>query len=117
MTATSSAGVVQLRFESIRNLTSPDERKNGTRTYFANISAAEILKLDTVENLRQYIPEWQPGKRNKMHEAIGDTIRDQPDEFIVPNSGFTVCAADCSVNEEKKEIRLTNGSLINGAQS
>lgn len=117
MTATSSAGNVQLRFESIRNLTSPDEKKSGTRTYFANIPSTEILKLDTVENLRQYIPELRPGKRNKVHEAIADTIRDKPDEFIVLNSGFTVCAADCAVNEEKKEIRLTGSSLINGAQS
>ena len=117
MTATSSAGVVQLRFESVRNLTSPDEKKNGTRTYFANIPAAEILKLDTVENLRQYIPELRPGKRNKVHEAIGETIRDNPDEFIVLNSGFTICAAECVVNEDKKEIRLGSGSLINGAQS
>jgi hypothetical protein len=117
MTATSSAGVVQLRFESLRNLTSPDEKKNGTRTYFANLPAAEILKLDTVENLRQYIPELRPAKRNPVHEAIGQTIRDNPDEFIVLNSGFTICSADCVVNEDKKEIRLGNSSLINGAQS
>ncbi|MBR0698037.1 AIPR family protein [Bradyrhizobium lablabi] len=117
MTATSSAGIVQLAFESVRNLTSPDEKKNGTRTYFANIPAPEILKLDTVENLRQYIPELRPGKRNKVHEAIGETIRDNPDEFIVLNSGFTICASECIVNEDKKEIRLRNSSLINGAQS
>jgi hypothetical protein len=117
MTATSSAGIVQLRFESVRNLTSPDEKINGTRTYFANIPAPEILKLDTVENLRQYIPELRPARRNKVHEAIGETIRDNPDEFIVLNSGFTICAAECVVNEDKKEIRLGNSSLINGAQS
>ena len=117
MTATSSAGDVQLRFESVRNLTSPDEKKNGTRTYFANIPAIEILKLDTVENLRNYIPELRPGKRNKVHEAIAETIKDNPDEFIVMNSGFTICAAECAVNEDGKQIRLTNSSLINGAQS
>ena len=104
-------------FESVRNLASPDEKKNGTRTYFANLPASEILKIDTVENLRQYIPELRPGKRNKVHEAIAETIRDNPDEFIVLNSGFTVCAAECVVNEEKKEIRLRNSSLVNGAQS
>ena len=75
------------------------------------------MKLDTIENLRNYIPELRPGKRNKVHEAIGETIRGNPDEFIVLNSGFTVCAAECVVNEEKKEIRLGSSSLINGAQS
>ena len=55
-----------------------------------NGPAAEILKLDTAENLRHYIPELRPGKRNKVHEAIEETIRDKPEEFIVLNSGFTV---------------------------
>ena len=117
MVPSSSAGSVVLHFESVRNLTSPDEKKNGTRTYFANLPAAEILKLDTVENLRRYIPELSPSKRNKVHQAIGETIRDNPDEFIVLNSGFTVCAAECDIIEDKKEIRLTHSSLINGAQS
>lgn len=117
MTATSSAGVVQLRFESVRNLTSPDEKKNGIKTYFANVPATEILTIDTVENLRHYIPELRPGKRNQVHKAIGETIRTKTDQFIVLNSGFTICASDCTINEEKKEMRLTHASLINGAQS
>lgn len=117
MTASSSSGSVELQFESIRNLTSPDEKKNGTRTYFANLPSTEILKLDTVENLRSYIPELRPGKRNKVHQAIAETIQDNPDEFIVLNSGFTIAAADCLLNEERKHIRLHRGSLINGAQS
>src|SRR5205807_1981730 len=58
-----------------------------------------------------------PSKRNKVHEAIADTIRDNPDTFIVLNSGFTICAHDCTVNEEKKLVQIKNGSLINGAQS
>jgi len=117
MTATSSAGTVQLRFESIRNLTSPDEKKTGTRTYFANLPAIELLKLDTVENLRNYIPELRPGKRNKVHQAIGETIRGNPDSFIVLNSGFTVSASDLVVHEDRKLVQLEGASLINGAQS
>lgn len=117
MTATSSAGTVQLRFESVRNLTSPDEKKTGTRTYFANIPAGELLKLDTVENLRNYIPELRPAKRNKVHQAIGDTMRANPDAFIVLNSGFTVSASDLVVHEDRKVLVLHGASLINGAQS
>jgi len=117
MSVTSSAGKIQLRFESIRNLTSPDEKKSGTRTYFANVPSSELLKLDTVENLRNYIPELRPGKRNKVHQAIGETIRTNPDAFIVLNSGFTVSALDLSINEERKTVTLDGASLINGAQS
>src|SRR4051794_7038316 len=95
MKSTSSAGVVQLHFETVRNLTSSDEKSSGTRTYFANIPYPEILKLDTVENLRRYIPELRPSKRNNVHQSIARTIRNNPDQFIVLNSGFTVSASDC----------------------
>jgi hypothetical protein len=117
MKSTSSAGVVQLRFETVRNLTSSDEKNSGTRTYFANVPFTEVLKLDTVENLRRYIPELRPSKRNKVHQSIARTIANSPDQFIVLNSGFTVSASDCTINEEKKTLRIVNGSLINGAQS
>ena len=41
--ATSSAGKVQLRYETIRNLTSPEEKANGARSYFANVPIGEQM--------------------------------------------------------------------------
>ena len=61
MTATSSSGRVALSYDTIRNITSPEEKANGARSYFANMPVVELLKLDTKANLRGYIPE-HPGK-------------------------------------------------------
>ena len=90
----SNADVVRLSYESIRNLTSPDEKKNGTRTFFANLPASDILKLNTDGNLRDYIPAHPGKKRNSTHKAIADTILNRPDRFITMNSGFTISAVD-----------------------
>lgn len=113
----SSADVVRLSYESIRNLTSPDEKKNGTRTFFANLPASEILKLNTDGNLRDYIPAHPGKKRNSTHKAIADTILNRPDRFITMNSGFTISALDVEVDDNKKIAILKGGTIINGAQS
>ena len=92
--ATSSAGVVRLRYENIRNLTSPEEKANGARSYFANVPVSELLKLDTAANLRSYIPGHPGKKRSLTHKAIGDTLRGKNDRFIQLSSGIAVSAAD-----------------------
>ena len=115
--ATSSVGKVQLRYENIRNLTSPEEKANGARSYFANVPVVELLKLDTAANLRSYIP-GHPGKmRSLTHKAIGHTLRNKNDRFIQLSSGITVSAADIEVDDNRKVVTVTNGSIINGAQT
>lgn len=116
-TATSSAGKVQLRYESIRNLTSPEEKANGARSYFANIPIAELLKLDTAANLRSYIPGHPGKKRTQTHKAIGETLRSKTDRFIQMSSGITVSARDVIVDDNKKLVTVDRGSIINGAQT
>ena len=113
----SSEGVVRLRYETIRNLTSPEEKSNGARSYFANVPVSEILKLDTAQNLRGYIPEHPGKKRSQTHMAIGTTLRDHSDRFIQLSSGITVSAAEIAVDDEKKVVTVTHGSIINGAQT
>jgi len=117
MSTTSSEGVVRLNFESIRNVTSPEEKENGSRTFVANLPAAEILKIDTVHNLRDYIPAHSGKRRNGVHSAIANTIEDNPTRFITLHSGFVVSAADIKVDDDAKRITLRRASLINGAQS
>jgi hypothetical protein len=115
--ATSSAGTVHLRYETIRNLTSPEEKANGAKSYFANVPFVELLKLDTASNLRGYIPA-HPGKsRNQTHKAIGYTLENRSDRFVQLSSGITVCATDVEIDDNKKLVALTNGSILNGAQT
>src|SRR4051794_22292852 len=111
--ATSSTGKVQLRYESIRNLTSPEEKENGARSYFGNIPIRELMKLDTAANLRTYIPDHPGKKRTQTHKAIGETLRSRTDRFIQLSSGITVAASDVMIDDNKKLITVHHGSIIN----
>lgn len=117
MTATSSTGRVALSYETIRNLTSPEEKENGAKSYFANIPVFELLKLDTEANLRGYIPEHPGKKRTQCHRSIGDTLRFRSDRFIQLSSGITISATDIQIDDNAKVAVVTNGSIINGAQT
>lgn len=117
MTASSSQGRVALSYETIRNMTSPEEKANGSRSYFANMRLSELLKLDTAENLRGYIPD-HPGKhRTQAHKAIEQTLKEKIDRFIQLSSGITVAATDIEVDDAKKVLTVTKGSIIDGAQT
>lgn len=108
---------VTLHYQLLRTTTSPDETLTGVRSYIANLSAFEILKLGTKENLRGYIAEYNNRKRNGVHEAILTTIETEPERFITRNSGFVIAASDITVDDGNKQIKLTDPSILNGAQS
>jgi hypothetical protein len=101
----------------IRNLTSPDEKANGVQTWFANVNARDILNIETKDNLRSYIAEHAPSKRNQVHKQIENTIHEMPDRFINRNSGITITCTKCEVDDTKKVAHLENASIINGAQT
>lgn len=108
---------VQLHYQLLRNTTSPDETNTGVKSFVANLPAFEILKLDTRENLRDYIAEYNPRKRNRVHDAIRRTIESERGRFITRNSGFVIAASEIDVDDAKKTIRLRGSSILNGAQS
>ncbi len=117
MNKTSSEGSIRLNFESIRNVTSPDEKENGSRTFIVNLPAEEILKIDTEHNLRDYIPAHVGKRRNGVHMAIAATIENTPSRFITLRGGFVISAEDIKIEDESKRATLRRSSLINGAQS
>jgi len=108
---------VQINYQLLRNTTSPDEASTGVKSFMANVSAFEILKLDTRENLRAYLAEYNSKKRNRVHDAIRNTIQTEPQRFITRNSGFVIGALDIAVEDSKKFIVLKEPSILNGAQS
>jgi hypothetical protein len=110
-------GAFDLPYNLIRNLTSPDEKANGVQTWFANVNARDLLDIDTKDNLRAYIAEHTPAKRNAVHKQIATTIEELPDRFINRNSGITVTCTKCEVDDNKRVARLENASIINGAQT
>jgi len=113
----SSNGVVMIRYQSVRNLTSPEELANGAKSYFANVPINEILKLDTQHNLRSYIPEHSERKRTQAHKSIQYTLQNNSDRFIQLSRGITVSATSISIDDKMKSLRVINGSIIDGAQT
>lgn len=109
--------VLSLPYNLIRNLTSPDEKANGVQTWFANVSARDLLIIGTQDNLRTYIAEHSPSKRNFVHKQIANTIEELPDRFINRNSGVTITCTGCNVDDTKRVAILENASIINGAQT
>lgn len=108
---------VHLSYQLLRNTTSPDEKLSGVQSFVTNLPAGEILRVGTRENLRSYIAEYNPRKRNRIHDAIEYTIRTDPERFITRNSGFVITASDIEIDDNKKILKLTDASIINGAQS
>jgi hypothetical protein len=108
---------VQLSYQLLRNVTSPDEAATEVKSFIANLPVFEILKLGTGENLRSYLADYSPRKRTRVHEAIENTIRTEPQRFITRNSGFVIAASEIQVDDNKKTVRLLEPSIINGAQS
>jgi AIPR protein len=108
---------VQLTYQLLRNITSPDEKSEEVQSFIVNLPAREILKIGTKENLRGYLAEYNPRKRNRVHDAIRETIETDPERFIVRNSGFVITAAGVEVDDSNKILSLEEPSIINGAQS
>ena len=108
---------VRLAYQLVRNTTSPDEKATGVQSYVMNLPAFEILKLNTKDNLRAYLAEHNPRKRNRVHDAIRETIDTEPNRFITRNSGFVITAAGMTVDDNTKTAVLSDPSIINGAQS
>jgi hypothetical protein len=106
-----------LHYNTIKSLTSPEEKANGVQTWFANVSAREVVKLDTPDNLRTYIAEHKDSKRNSVHKEIEATILEQPDRFINRNAGVTITCTNCAIDDSKRQANLSNASIINGAQT
>ena len=113
----SVAHATNLPYSLIRNLTSPEEKENGVQTWFANVSARDVVDLDTADNLRTYIAEHSPAKRNLVHKQIANTIEELPDRFINRNSGITITCTRCEIDDNKRVARLWGASIINGAQT
>jgi hypothetical protein len=107
----------QIRYHSIRNVTSNNEKDNNVQTFIANVPADQVLGVGTEANLRSYIAEHSERKRNGVHRAIENTMKREPDRFINRNSGMTIACSAAEIDDTKKIAKLKDASLINGAQT
>jgi hypothetical protein len=103
---------VDLHYDSIRNISAPEDRAQSRRVYSGHIPATEVLGLPTDENVRDYLVEAE-GKQRR----ILTTLKNDPMNFSVLNGGVVIVARDCEVDDQAKIVRLLNPSIINGSQT
>ncbi len=94
------------------------------RVFYGRVSAAEIAGWFAnhgtdlfAENIRVVIP------RSDINQGILDTIREEPDRFGYYNNGITILASSVelgpggALNRDVGYFKLTNASIVNGAQT
>ena len=94
------------------------------KAYYGRINAAEIARWHKehgaelfAENIRVVIP------RSDINDGILNTIREEPEQFGYYNNGITILSEEITIgaggllNRETGFFRLSNASIVNGAQT
>ncbi len=94
------------------------------RAFYGRINAAEIAQWHRnhgaelfAENIRVVIP------RSDINDGILNTIKKEPEQFSYYNNGITILAEEITIgaggllNRETGFFRLSNASIVNGAQT
>ena len=112
--------LLELPFFSIRNITAPEDKENNRTVLAGKLPISSILNVPTGENVRGYLVDAD-GKVRKtltqVHRAILNTLKNNPQDFSVLSGGIVIVARDYSIDENKKVLRLTRPSIINGSQT
>ena len=94
------------------------------RVFYGRVSAAVIAGWHSqhgddlfAENIRVVIP------KSEINDGIRDTILREPEKFVYYNNGITVIASQVEISpggalsRDLGYFRLTNASIVNGAQT
>jgi len=112
--------LLELHFDSFRNITSPIDKDLGRKVFAGQMAISEVSALPTDDNVRGYLVEAEGKQRKRktqVHEAILDTLTNNPADFPILNGGITIVARDYEVDEQSKVIKLLKPSIINGSQT
>ena len=106
-------------FITVRNVSTPEQKKQGTQIYVALLPASSVIGLDTNKNVRDYLGITKTGKEklNNVHKKILETLENAPENFVFLNNGISMCATDIDIDEKNKKLVLSDASIVNGAQT
>lgn len=99
----------KLGYHTIRNLT---PKGLDSRIYRGVCEAPGVLGIPTDKNVRDAIE-----KGSRLRKAMRASIADNPQDFVIKNSGITMLADAIDVNDSARRVVLRNPSIINGAQT
>lgn len=107
-------------YNVIRNISSPEDEKAKRRVYAGNAGAQAYKTLPEDENVRTYIVTAEGKKRQRLtdvHRRIRETLANEPEEFVILNSGIVIVARDVEIDDKEKIAYLRDPSIINGSQT
>lgn len=107
-------------YNSLRNISAPEDSDERRRVYAGNAPATSFLRLPEDENVREYIVTAEGKKRQRLtdvHRRIRETLSNNPEDFVILNSGIVIVARDIEVDEKQKTAFLKDPSIINGSQT
>jgi hypothetical protein len=112
---------IVVNFNSLRNVTPPEEEKAGRKRYCGNAYAGEFFQLPDHMNIRDYLQTEVNGKPIKKSTLVNDAMRGQLEGdrslFPILNGGISVIASDVTVDDKAKRIVMEAPSIINGSQT
>lgn len=112
--------VFSVPFRALRNISSPVDTAEGRKVHVGQMPIGSILDFPTDENVRDYLLEAEGRTRRvktEVHRAIENTLDNDPDNFSILNGGLTLVARDLFIDEKNNLLKLTNPSIIDGAQT
>src|SRR5208337_3103341 len=115
-----SRKTIQFPFHSFRNISCPEDLENGRKVFTGQAPVTSVLPLSTDENVRDYLLDAEGKQRRRPTQVnleIKDTLEKRPNNFSILNGGVVIVARGYDVDEQKKTLRLTDASIINGSQT
>ena len=110
-----------LVYNTLRNVTPPEEEAVGRRRYCGNARSNHFFDIPDDLNIRDYLQTEVNGKPIKKKTAVNDAIREQVrnDRSLFPilNGGITVVCKEAIVEDKERKLTLHDPSIINGTQT
>ena len=114
------AGPYAFAYHGLRNISSPEDEKNGRRVLVGHAPIRSFIDLPDDDNVRTYIVTAEGKKRQRLtdvHRRIRYTLHNDPENFCVLNSGVVIVAREAEVYDKDRMVHLTRPSVINGSQT
>ena len=89
-------------------------------TYIFSVKASDIIELEGIIDKTLFAKNVRYGLgRTRVNKDIKETIENENEhkKFLLYNNGITLIAKDLSYNENRKELRVKNYSIVNGCQT
>lgn len=120
MQASPKAKEYLFRYATCRNISAPEDDREGRKVYSGHAPTSSVLKLEDNENVREYLVDAKGKQKPRptlVHQAIRNTLKDHPDQFSILNGGIVIVARGANIDDKEKLIYLDQPSIINGSQT